>query len=185
MLIRELKKINKLLKMKPKLDVYISERKIRNRISQLAKAIIDEFKDSTPLTMIYISNGAMIFAADLARKINLPMKLDSISASSYSNKKSSGKVRLVKKMKINLKGENVLVVDDILDTGRTLSCISKFILYQKPAKLKICVLLDKPSRRLTPIKADYCGFTIPDKFVVGYGLDYNELYRNLPFIAII
>lgn len=171
--------------MKEKFKVYISQQRISKRISELANAIVKDFNDSQTITMIYISNGAMIFAADLARKINLPMKLDSISASSYSDKKSSGKVRLVKKMKINLKGENVLVVDDILDTGRTLSCISKFILSQKPAKLKICVLLDKPSRRLTPIKADYCGFTIPDKFVVGYGLDYNELYRNLPFIAVI
>ncbi len=173
------------MKNKKKFKVYISEKRIKKRISELAEEINKDFNNSHPLTMIYISNGSMIFAADLARKITLPMKLDSISASSYFGKKSSGKITFAKKIKIEITGQNVLLVDDILDTGRTLSCISQFLLARKPAKLKICVLLDKPSRRLVDIKPDYAGFTIPDKFVIGYGLDYKELYRNLPFIAVI
>jgi len=171
--------------MSKKFNILISEKRIKNRINQLATIINKDFAGKKVLHLIFISNGAMIFAADLARKIKVPMILDSISAYSYIGKKSSGRIKITKKININITNQNVLLLDDILDTGRTLSRIYKYLKRKKPAILKTCVLLDKPGSRVTDIKADYVGFTIPEKFVIGYGLDYNELYRNLPFIAVL
>jgi hypoxanthine phosphoribosyltransferase len=163
---------------------FISERRIRAKVSELAHRITHDLK-KRPATLIYISNGAMIFAADLARKIPVPLRIDSIAAYSYSGKASTGRVSVRSGMKLDIRGHDVILVDDILDTGRTLSEIRRLLLRMKPSSIKICILLDKPSRRAVPIEADYAGFTIPDKFVVGYGLDHDELYRNLPYIGVI
>ncbi|HOK04200.1 MAG TPA: hypoxanthine phosphoribosyltransferase [Victivallales bacterium] len=171
--------------MKKKFKILISERRIKNKIKQLAAIINKDFPAKKPLHIIFISNGAMIFVADLARKITIPVILDSVSAYSYIGKKNSGQLKFTKKIKINIRGKNVLLVDDILDTGRTLSKIYNYLIKKKPVILKTCVLLDKPDSRIIDIKADYVGFTVPEKFLIGYGLDYNELYRNLPFIAIL
>ncbi len=163
-------------------QIIINEKKIKNRIRQLGEELTEAFRNKN-LTVIAISNGATIFVADLIRQIDLPMQLDSITAYSYEGTESSGKVKMLSRLKLEIKGRNVLLVDDILDTGRTISDITAFLKTLAPESVETCVLLDKPARRVVKIEADYVGFKIEDLFVVGYGLDYNEYYRNLPFIG--
>ncbi len=160
----------------------IDEEALQNRINKMGKELTEAFS-KRHLTVIAISNGATIFVADLIRQIDLPMQLDSITAYSYTGTESSGKVKMLSKLKLEIKDRNVLLVDDILDTGRTMKKIVDFLHTLKPASVETCVLLDKPSRRLIEIEADYVGFEVPDLFVVGYGLDYNEYYRNLPYVG--
>ncbi|MFZ2658628.1 MAG: hypoxanthine phosphoribosyltransferase [Victivallales bacterium] len=166
----------------PKSKVLISEQRIRRRVVELGRRISTDYKDKD-LTIIFISTGAVVFASDLIRNISLPMKLDSISASSYRRLESSGKVNMDARLKIDIKGRNVLLVDDILDSGRTLGITRGYLKRKKPADIRICVLLDKASKRSFPITPDYSGFSIPDVFVYGYGLDYDGYYRNLPFVG--
>ena len=162
--------------------VLIGRNRLKARVAEMGAEISAEYANRH-LTVIAVSNGAILFVADLVRQIDLPMQLDSITAYSYSGTESIGEVRLFSNLKLDIAGRDVLLVDDILDTGRTLSRIVEFLNSLKPADVKTCVLLDKPSRRVVEIEADYVGFEVPDVFVVGYGLDYNEYYRNLPYVA--
>ncbi len=168
----------------PDPEVFISQERISERVAELGEEITKDYKNKL-LNIIAISNGAVIFAADLIRKIRLPLHLDVVSAASYSGTESSREVELQTKLKLDISGRHVLIVDDILDTGRTISKVKEFVEKQNPADIRICMLLDKPSRRIIDLKSDYAGFDIPDKFVVGYGLDYNERYRNLPYIGLL
>lgn len=164
-------------------EVYISKEKIAEKVKQLGEEITDHYKGQS-LVVVSITNGALIFAADLIRAIDLPLQLDSIMMASYAGTQSSGKVQIRSELKLQLEGQHVLVVDEILDTGRTLHNVKEIFSEMNPASLKFCVLLDKPECRKVDIQADYAGFEIPDEFVIGYGLDYNEFYRNLPYIGI-
>ena len=163
-------------------ELLIEEGKINERVIELGRELFEFYKDRH-LSVIAVSNGATIFVADLIREIDLPMQLDTIMAYSYSGTQSTGEVKMFSNLKLGIAGRDVLLVDDILDTGRTITKISEFLKTQKPNSLKTCVLLDKPDRRVVDINADYVGFTVPDVFVVGYGLDYNEYYRNLPYVG--
>lgn len=163
-------------------EVLIDEDSVRQRIAELGKEISDFYKN-THFTVIAVSNGATLFVADLIRKIDIPLHLDTVMAYSYAGTESSGQVSLLSNLKLEIAGRDILLVDDILDTGRTLTKIVEFLHTRKPKSVRTCVLLDKPSRRAVDIKADYVGFTVPDVFVVGYGLDYNEYYRNLPYVG--
>ena len=162
----------------------IDQERLKSRVTEMGAEITKRYADRH-LTVIAVSNGAILFVADLVRGIDLPMQLDSITAYSYSGTESSGEVKVFSDLKLDIEGRHVMVVDDILDTGRTLTKIVDFLKTLNPARVETCVLLDKPSRRVVDIKADHVGFEVPDLFVVGYGLDYNEYYRNLPYVAVI
>ena len=166
------------------IETLIDQERLKERVAEMGAEITAEFADRR-LTVIAVSNGAILFVADLVRNIDLPMQLDSITAYSYSGTESSGEVKIFSDLKLDITGRNVLLVDDILDTGRTLTKIIEFLKTLGPATVETCVLLDKPARRVVDIKADHVGFEVPDVFVVGYGLDYNEYYRNLPFVGVI
>lgn len=165
-------------------EVIIDEASIADRVKELALEITERFAGKG-LTVICLSNGAIIFAADLIRQITIPIQLDSISVSSYRGTESTGNVKLDKGLKLCVKGRHVIIVDDILDTGRTLKKVTEEVELAGPEKIYNCVLLNKPSRRVVDINADFSGFDIDDHFVVGYGLDFNEAYRNLPYIGIL
>lgn len=170
----------------PELErVLITESAIRRRVRSLGREIMAAYGDE-PITVIAIINGAILFTADLLREIDNPVRLDCIRISSYrNNTKSSGRPRVIQALTLDIKDRHVLLLDDILDTGRTLSVVSKLIRKKRPASLRVCVLLDKKGRREVPFDADYVGFSIPNKFVVGYGLDFAERYRNLPCIGVL
>ena len=159
----------------------ISKEEIKKRVQLLGKQITEDFKGKN-LSIICVMKGCIPFAADLIRNIPIPFKLEIIQASSYINTESTGSVHLFLEPVLT-KGESVLIIDDILDTGRTITKIIKRFQKYSLGEIKVCVLLDKPSSRIEPIHADYVGFEIPNAFVVGYGLDYNEYYRNLPYIG--
>jgi hypoxanthine phosphoribosyltransferase len=133
-----------------------------------------------------VLKGSAVFFADLIREMNMPLQVEFIQLSSYgSSTETSGKVKVVHRLRTSIKGRHVLVVEDIVDTGYTLSYLLKYLARKKPASLKLCALTDKPSRRIVPIKIDYLGFTVPDKFIVGYGIDFDEKFRYLPDICVI
>jgi hypoxanthine phosphoribosyltransferase len=162
---------------------FIPAKRIHERIRELGKEITEEHAGLDELVVVAVLKGAFIFTADLVREIRLPCRIEFIRASSYGTRQSSaGRVTL--QHELNLQGRNVLLVEDIIDTGLTLSTIIGELRKLEPASLKICSLLDKPSARKFPVHADYTGFSIPDHFVVGYGLDDAERYRELPFIAL-
>ena len=137
------------------------------------------------MVVVALLNGTVLFLADLIRHLNLPLRLDCIGVSSYGLGTESGDLVFTKELRLDVRDRDVLLVDDILDTGRTLSRVLPKLKLLKPRRIKTCVLLDKPSRRVEKITADYIGFTIPDFFVVGYGLDFAERYRNLPFVGVL
>lgn len=159
----------------------VSAAAIQARIGELAFEIEADFGGS-PLALVCVLKGGLFFAADLLRQLSMPVSLDFIRAQSYAGRHSKGTVEVSLWPSIPLHGEAVLIVEDILDTGRTTDALMTRLRELRPARLALCTLLDKPSRRIFPIKADYVGFTIPDRFVVGYGLDCDERYRNLPAI---
>ncbi len=160
---------------------FISAKQIQIRIEELAREISRDYAH-TELHLVGVLKGAFIFLADLTRALNIPSFIYFMRASSYGNRKgSSGIVKI--QHNLNMANKHVLVIEDILDTGLTLHSILQELENQRPASLKVCALLDKPERRETAIEGDYIGFSIPNEFVVGYGLDYNESYRNLPYIA--
>ena len=170
-------------KVKETVSVLISEEAIRQRVSVLADEINKDYAGCA-ITMVCALKGAMIFMADLARKIKLSVDFDFVGTSSYGDGQLPGKVRLTKDLDFELAGKHILLIEDILDTGHTLTFLRKHIMSQNPASFKVCCLLDKPDRRVAPgVSADYTGFSIPDSFVVGYGLDYAQRYRNLPYIG--
>lgn len=167
--------------------VLLSEEQIRARVSELGAEITRAYKDSgRPLHVIVILKGATIFAADLVRAIDLPVSLDFMAISSYGNQTtSSGVVRIVMDLDRPIEGRDVLVVEDIVDSGLTLKYLLESLRGRNPASLRTCVLLDKFERREVDVTPDFVGFRIPDEFVVGYGLDYAEKYRNLPYVGVL
>jgi hypoxanthine phosphoribosyltransferase len=168
-----------------KLKVLIRRARIQKRVVEVARAITKDFKGER-VHLIGVLKGACIFLADLAREINLETSIDFIAVSSYGKgKQSSGQVRVLKDLDSSIEGLNVVVVEDILDTGVTLTYLLRVLKQRKPKVLKIAALLDKPSRRIKDVTGDYVGFTIPNDFVVGYGLDYAERYRNLKDVCVL
>lgn len=165
--------------------VLIPREEISFEVRRLAQQINEDYKEKKPL-LIGILKGSFIFLADLVRFLNIPAEIDFARLSSYGSKKvSAGKIELIYGLQTSVKGRDIIIVDDIVDTGLSISQFIKFIKSHKPSSIKTCALLDKPSRRKTIVRIDYVGITIPDKFVVGYGLDYNEDYRNIPDICIL
>lgn len=163
--------------------VLIDEQTLQSRICELAKQIEKDY-EGKDLTLVCILKGSTLFTVDLAKRMNKKLKLEFMQVSSYGGEKvSSGKINLKLDLSNDIQGENLLIVEDIIDTGRTLSYLIKHLKQRNPASVKICTLLDKPQRREYDVKVDYVGFEIPDKFVIGYGLDDKEFYRNLPYIA--
>lgn len=167
-------------------EILITEEEIKSKLKELGEKITKDYRDKKDVLLVGVLKGAVLFIADLIRHIDLPVQVDFMAVSSYgASTESSGVVRILKDLDENIEGKNILIVEDIIDSGLTLSYLYNMLKSRKPASIKICALLDKPSRRKVKIKVDYLGFEIPDYFVVGYGLDYNEKYRNLPFIGIL
>lgn len=166
--------------------VYYSEEKLQETVERLGKQISEDYKDKN-LLLVSVLKGSVVFMADLMRAITIPCAIDFMCVSSYkSGTESSGVVKIVKDLDINLEGYDLLIVEDILDSGKTLSSLKKILTSRNPRSIKICTLLDKPERRVVDdIFADYSGAEVPDEFVVGYGLDYDEKYRNLPYIGVL
>ncbi len=165
--------------------ILLDETRIKERVLQLGQQITRDYQGQNILT-VGILKGAMIFLADLVRNIEVPTFFDFMAVSSYSTGTvSSGAFRILKDLDRSIEGRHVIIVEDIVDTGLTLQYLVENMKARGPASLKICTLLDKPSRRKVEVSVDYNGFSIPDEFVVGYGLDYNECYRNLPYIAVL
>ncbi len=166
-------------------DIMYSEKEVADKVKELAATITRDYKGEE-LLVVGILKGAFIFMADLVRKIDLPLAVDFMSVSSYgSSTVSSGEVRINKDLDYSIKGKNVLIVEDIVDTGLTLNYIKGILQKREPKSIKICCLLDKPSRRKADISPEYIGYSIPDEFIVGYGLDYAEKYRNYPAVCIL
>ncbi len=165
-------------------SVLISQEQIAARIRRLTRDIQRDYA-GRDLVIVSLLNGTVIFLADLIRNLSLPLRLDFIGVSSYGGGTESRELVFTKELRIDVRGREVLLVDDILDTGKTLSAVLKKLRALKPRRIRTCVLLDKPERRIEKVRADYVGFTIPNEFVVGYGLDYAERYRNLPFIGVL
>jgi len=166
-----------------KLVSLISEQDIQKKVRELAVKISADYKDTTPL-LVGVLKGAWVFMADLVRQITIPIRCDFLQISSYGQAtESSGIVKIVNDLKCSIEGEHVILVEDIVDTGLTLKYIMDYLALRRPKSIKLCSLLDKPARHKIEFKVDYLGFEVPNKFVVGYGIDYQELYRNLPYIA--
>ena len=165
--------------------VLLSEEKVEARIKAIGEEISKDYAGKR-VHLVCVLKGGSFFMCELAKRITVPVSLDFMSVSSYgSDTKSSGVVRIIKDLDESLKDKDVIVVEDIVDSGRTLSYLLEMLRDRGPASLRLCTLLDKPDRRVIPVDVDYTGFEIPDQFVVGYGLDYNQRYRNLPYIGIV
>ena len=175
-----------MMNMRDDIDhILISEADLQKRVTEIGEAISRDYAGKAPL-LVSVLRGSFIFMADLTRHIQPFCQVDFMAVSSYgSGTMSSGQVNIVKDLTDSIEGKDVIVVEDILDSGNTLSYLFQLLKARNPASLKLVTLLDKPSRRTKPIQADYVGFTVPDEFVVGYGLDYDELYRNLPYIGVL
>jgi hypoxanthine phosphoribosyltransferase len=165
-------------------EVLISQEQLDARIAELGRQISQDYKDRNPL-LIAVLKGSVVFLADLFRKISIPHAIDFMATSSYVGTESSGIVRILKDLDVSIEGRHVLIIEDIIDTGYTLDYLLRILRARQPASLRICTLLNKQSRRQVEIPIDYVGFDIPDKFVVGYGLDYKEVYRNLPYVGVL
>ena len=164
-------------------EILFSEEDIRRRAKELGARITEDYAGKTPL-LIGVLKGCFVFLADISRYIELDCEIRFLTASSYGfSSVTSGKVKIDKDIDFEIEGRHVIIIEDILDSGVTLTALCDYVTKRSPASLKICALLDKPARRQIPISIDYLGFECPDEFVVGYGLDYAERYRNLPFIA--
>lgn len=161
--------------------VLVAEEDIRRRVDELGKEITRDYAGMQPIA-VCVLRGAIPFYADLIRRIDLPVTVDTITVSSYGSGTVSGKLKVITDMRTNVEGRDVLVVDDIIDSGRTSVALIEMLKERGAKSVRTCALLDKPSRRVVDIKGDYVGFAIPDEFVVGYGLDWNEKFRNLPHV---
>ena len=171
--------------MAEKINVLLSEEEVDARIKAIGEQISKDY-EGKQIHMICVLKGGTFFMCELAKRITVPVSLDFMAVSSYGgDTKSSGVVKIVKDLDDTIQGKDVLVVEDIVDSGRTLSYLMDMLRDRKPASLKLCTLLDKPDRRVIDVPVDYTGFQIPDEFVVGYGLDYDQKYRNLPYIGIV
>jgi hypoxanthine phosphoribosyltransferase len=169
-------------------EILFDQQQLQTRVMELAAEITADYQplDIDELVVIGILRGSVLFMGDLIRQIQLPVTIDYMATSSYTRgTRTSGTVRILKDVNESITNKHVLVVEDIVDTGLTLECLGELLSARKPKSLKICTLLDKPSRRLVDIKVDYVGFSIPDKFVIGYGLDYQGHYRHLPYIGVL
>ncbi len=169
--------------MGERVSVMISEEEVENRIREMAEQITKDYAGEE-LKLICILKGSVFFTTELAKRIDLPVKLDFMSVSSYEGTQSTGRIKIVKDLDDSIAGDNVLIIEDIVDSGRTLSYLLDLLMNRNPKSLRLCTLLDKPDRRVIDVDVDYTGFRIPDEFVVGYGLDYDQRYRALPYIGI-
>lgn len=164
--------------------IIISEGEIARRIRKMSRQIEHDFR-GREMVVVSLLNGTVMFLADLIRHLSLPLRLDFIGVSSYGAGTTPGELIFTKELRLDVRGRDVLLVDDILDTGRTMKRVLGKLRQLHPRRIRTCVLLDKPSRRVERVQANYIGFTIPDLFVIGYGLDYAERYRNLPFVGVL
>lgn len=164
--------------------VLISEEQIKTRIAQMAKELEAEYKDKNPL-FVGLLKGVVVFFSDMFRAVQIPCELDFMVVSSYAGTDTTGVINVRKDLDADIQGRHVVILEDIIDSGLTLSYTLDYLRSREPASIKICTLLDKPARRRADLTADYIGFTIPDEFVVGYGMDFNEQYRNLPYVGIL
>ncbi len=171
--------------MKHSVEVMISEAEIKSRIAELGKQISDHYRDSgSEMVLVGLLRGSFMFMADLCRTIDVPHEVDFMTASSYGNGTSSTRdVKILKDLDEDIRGKDVLIVEDIIDSGNTLSKVREIFSLRGPKSLAICTLLDKPSRREVEVPVEYVGFAIPDEFVVGYGIDYAQRYRHLPYVG--
>lgn len=166
-------------------EILIKEAELAEKVQELGNKISFDYKDKN-LLLVSVLKGSVVFMADLMRAIDIPIRVDFMSVSSYGNGvKTSGVVKIDKDLDIDIHGYELLIVEDILDSGMTLKYLTDILRQRHPKSVRIATLLDKPERRKVDITADYTGFTVPDEFVVGYGLDYNEKYRNLPFVGVL
>jgi hypoxanthine phosphoribosyltransferase len=166
-------------------EILIDEATLQAKIAELGARISADYADRQ-VTLVSVLKGALPFMADLMRQITTPVRIDLMEVSSYgASTETSGKVRIIKDLSASIEGKDVLIVEDIIDTGLTLNYLTKYLSGKGPSSLEICTLLDKPARRLVEIELAYRGFEIPDRFVIGYGLDYDEIYRNLPYIGVL
>lgn len=166
-------------------SILLSEQQLQSKVAELAQRITEDYRDKDPL-FIGVLKGSFVFMADLIRHVSIPCEMDFMSLSSYGNKsETTGAVRIVQDLNRDIEGRHIIIIEDILDSGLTLNYLVGYLSGRNPASIRLCALLDKPSRRRAPIQADYVGFEIPDTFVVGYGLDFAERYRNLPYIGIL
>ena len=171
--------------MSEKVRELISEADVEAKIAELGAQISKDYEGES-VFLLCILKGGVFFTTELAKRITVPVSLDFMSVSSYgAETESSGVVRIIKDLDTSIEGKNVLVVEDIIDTGRTLAYLLENLKHRNPKSLKLCALLDKPERRVSDVAVDYKGFEIPDEFVVGYGMDYDQKYRNLPYIGVI
>ena len=165
--------------------ILMSQEELQAKVKELGAQISRDYAGKEPL-LVSVLRGSYIFMADLTRAIDCMCRVDFMAVSSYgSGTTSSGQVEIIKDLSDSIEGKDLIIVEDILDSGNTLSYLMKILQARRPASIRLCTLLDKPSRRAKPITADYVGFEVPDKFVVGYGLDYDEKYRNLPYIGVL
>src|SRR6187549_1049806 len=167
-------------------EILITEEQIRDKVRELGRKVTADYAE-TSVTLVSVLKGSLPFMADLMRAIEIPVQIDLMEVSSYggATTETSGLVRILKDLSSSIAGKDVLIVEDIIDTGLTLNYLLRYLRGKNPRSLRICALLDKPARRLVEIPIDYTGFVIPDEFVVGYGLDFGEYYRNLPFIGVL
>ena len=171
--------------MAEKIKVLLSEEEVDSKIKEIGEQISKDY-EGRQVHLVCVLKGGSFFMCELAKRITVPVSLDFMSVSSYgSDTKSSGVVRIVKDLDEPLKGKDVIVIEDIVDSGHTLSYLHEMLKNREPASLRLCTLLDKPERRVADVHVDYTGFQIPDEFVVGYGLDYDQKYRNLPYIGVV
>lgn len=164
--------------------VLLSQEQLHARIAELGKILSQEYEGKNPL-FVGILKGVVIFYADMVRAVDIPCQFDFMSVSSYSGTETTGSLSIRMDLKTNIEGRHVVILEDILDTGLTLQRTVALLKSRNPASLKVCTLMDKPDRREVPMTADYVGFTIPNEFVVGYGLDFDEQYRNLPYVGVL
>lgn len=167
--------------------VYFTEEELQAKVRELGRQITEDYKDAKEdIYCVGILKGASVFYTDLVRAINLPVRFDFMIASSYgSGTSTTGSVKILKDLDYDIEGKHLIVIEDIIDSGTTMSYLLKYFEHRKPASVKLCALLSKPSRRTVEVAIDYCGFEVPDEFLVGYGLDYAEIYRNLPYIGVL
>ncbi len=171
--------------MEDKIRVLLSEEEVDKKIRALGEQISKDYAGKS-IHLICVLRGGVFITCELAKRITVPVTMDFMSVSSYGDStESSGRVKIVKDLDDTIEGKEVLIVEDIIDSGRTLSYLIELLASRKPNSIRLCTLLDKPERRVTDVKVDYVGFNIPDEFVIGYGLDYAQKYRNLPFIGVV
>ncbi len=174
------------LRSQQEIEILITEAEIAARTTQLARIISEHYADTEQLVVVGLLRGSFVFIADLVRRLDLPVEVDFMTVSSYGNKKeSSRQVRIIQDLETAIGGRDVLIVEDIIDTGHTLAQVYEILLTRTPQSLKICTLLNKPSRREVDVNVDWVGFDIPDEFVIGYGIDFAQQGRNLPHIGVV